>query len=240
MARQTHEGEIKIHRKIITIADIDKILELLVHDQYSSEVKITLVFSNGEKISNADSDILKSAEVKSKHLQELRINAKVYDASKKSYEDRTECEITARLMTETCFINTSSISIDSNDEALYSLYYSKLEPVVRSMKKQSFPCLLNNTAISTLCIIVISVLSWIYLFARIQPEDSWFLLLFFPCAILSAVFISFVEKLYPNNEIILGEEYFYPPKRKKQILKFIVGTFVVVPILDLIVNFIWR
>jgi hypothetical protein len=57
---------------------------------------------------------------------------------------------------------------------------------------------------------------------------------------LSAVFISFVEKLYPNNEIILGEEDFYPPKKKKQILKFIVGTFVVVPILDLIVNFIWR
>ena len=101
MARQTHEGKIKIQRKIITMADIDKILELLVHDEYSSEVKITLVFSNGEKISNAVPAILKSAEVKSKHLQELRINAKIYDASKKSYEDRTECEITATLMTET-------------------------------------------------------------------------------------------------------------------------------------------
>ena len=46
MTRQTHEGEIKIHRKIITIEDIDKILELLIHDQYMAEIKINLVFSN--------------------------------------------------------------------------------------------------------------------------------------------------------------------------------------------------
>ena len=155
MSRQTHKGEIKIHRKIITIEDIDKILELLIHEQYVLEIKINLVFSNGEKISNAVPDILKSAEARNKHIKEIRIIAKVYDASKKSYDDRSECEITAWLMTETCFINTSSICIDSNDEALYSLYYNRLEPVIRSMKKQSFPCLLNNATISTFSILFI-------------------------------------------------------------------------------------
>ena len=238
--KQTHEGEIKIIQKIFTINDIDNIIELIRHDQYALDIKVNIVFSNGEKISHANQEILKSAEVKNKHIQEIRMVAKVFDDSKKDYEDRTECEIDVLLKTETCSLHSSHISIDSNDEALYHIYYDRFHAAVTAMKKQAFPSFLNYTGVHFLCWIPIAIFVWIYLLLRFQPNDEWFMLLFAASIFASSGFLFGVEKLYPNNEIILGEEYFYPPKKKKQILSTLFATLIVMPITDLIVQFFWK
>lgn len=235
---QRWKERIKINRKIFSMQDVEKIIDMLKHEKYASEIKVSIHMQGDEKILDATPDVLKSVELKSKYIHAIEIKAEIFDSTKKSYEERVECDIDICLSTMYKY-SDSNASIESNEEILFTFYKQKINAIINAMKKQAFPCLLDVEALMITTGIVLSLLLTIYFGVRFFIPIDYCMWLFLGAIILSFSLLSYAGNLYPSNEMILGDEYFYPPKKHKAIFKFLIITFIAGPAIDVLIKIIW-
>lgn len=241
MIAEKRHKRIEIKRKILSMDDIRKILAILNHETYKTDTYVSLKFSNDFEIEHTSPEILDSPEIKNNLLVEFSLHTTIYDDTKPSYSDRTECCIFFRFRNDEDGL-LSSIHVESNDISLLNRYYMELESAVKAMKSQHFISHLNDLWLGLFAEFAIGIAFFVYficLFAFMNHVEIG-IILAFPLALFITIFATlFLKKLYPINEIILGDQYYYPPKKKKKAIVWLFITFIGAPIIELIISLIW-
>lgn len=231
-----HKKPLQIKNKIIAIEDINDMLDIIDYRKFESntKVKVTVVYADGESVIDTDPSIFETPDFKCKKVKQIEMECN------KIYNDKL-LEIYIKLCTEINLWRLSEIIISSDDENIFTNYFMKYENIVKKMSKQSILRWFNKAWVIFTFSFVLSIFLLVYETLRfnIVNDNGFIITLFFINFMVLASIFMYVSTAYPDNEIILGKKYASSNKTKKRIIKYIIITFILIPILEKILHFIW-